>query len=653
MKIRSVELPSDGSSAQVFSCGTPTITGNGTVSDPYLILNETHLECMENAAVGAEFRLDADLDLLSFTFSPITGFKGNFNGNGHTISNLRYFRATQDSVGFFSEINAASTIRDLTFVSPKLEGQNDVGVLAGKIAGTSSFSPATISNITVTTPAVSGQSRVSVLVGSANQTRVSDVVVDRAALVGVSSVGMLVGSSASGLDVDQAQLHGVVSASIDFGGAIGSLTSGAIRNVATYANLTADANTSSVNSLSSPQTNIGGLVGAADTATIEKFYFVGTINGTSTSYESVGSIAGKSTNTTFNQGYGASRSMTTSLDATKKINGFVGNNVSGNAFTSVYYLFVTGAVPSSANTLGVSVLTLANMAQAQAAFTTFDFDNIWKPSSAPFRMPVLAFQNEAAPFLTAEYNTALTGPIIMTETEDASNRTFADQSENSTATTKTINFLNYNNSTLKFKSISTALGKSFTIDPLSSCLVLFNTNQTLPAISGVTPGFCQIVVKFLPRTDVSAELSDLIQVTYEYNNPLEGRLIEAKVGHKVDGFGTTVLGTIADQTINFNSVVSVTGSDPRSITITNSGDEPINISQYELDTAFSDAFTSNTSGVGKCGLATLQPSTSCTIDVTFVPGGVGDYRRSLTIHYAGTIHTESKSAILTLNGTGI
>jgi hypothetical protein len=654
MDIRSVEVTSDGSSAQVYSCGTPSITGSGTTADPYLILNETHLVCMKDAAIGTEYRLDADLNLVSFSFTPISGFKGNLNGNGHSISNLRYFRATQDSAGFFSEISASSSIRDLTFVSPKIEGQNDVGVLAGKITGTGAGNPAVISNITLTTPSVSGQSRVSTLIGSANQTRVTNVVVDRASLTGVRGVGLLVGSSTSGLDVDQAQIHGVLSASMDVGGAVGGLTSGVLKNVAVYANLMVNANTFSVTNLSSPQTNIGGIVGTSDAATIEKFYFVGTINGTSASYESVGSIAGKATDTVFSQGYGAARSMTTSADATKKINGFVGNSVSGNTFNSTYYLYQAGFVSSSSNTGTVNVLTLANISQAQAAFTTFDFANIWKTAPAPFRMPVLAFQNETTPFLTAEYNTALTGQIMMTETEDASGRLFASQSENSIATSKTITFFNYHLSTLKFKSITTALGKSFTIDPNSSCLTLYkNQNLPLAALSGINPGFCQIVVKFLPRTDVSAELSDLLLVTYEYNNALEGRLIEAKVGYKVDGFGTSVLGVIADQSIQFNSVVSVTGSDARSITITNSGDEPISITDYVFESGFSAAFTSDVSGAGKCGLSTLQPSASCSIDVTFVPGGIGDYTKKLTINYAGTIHTETKSAVLTLNGSGL
>ena len=650
MNIRTVELNGSSASSLISSCGTPVITGEGSVANPYLILNSSHLECMKNAPSGAEFRLDADLDLTGFKFTPIVGFKGNFDGNNHSISNLRYLRATQDSAGFFSEIAASSTIQNVTFISPKIEAQNDVGVLAGKITGTGNGSKATVSGVTLVTPSVTGQNRVSILVGTADETSISNLVVDRAALVGVGNVGMITGISNAGLQVDRAQLHGVLSASYYFGGAVGGLTGGLLKNVGVYANLSVDANSIVLASAPNAQTDIGGIVGTVTSSAVQQFYFVGTINGTSTSYQSVGSIAGKSIGTTYLEGYGAARSMTIVADATKNVNGIIGNNVSGNAFTSLFYLYQALALPTITNTAGITQLTVANMSQVEAAFSTFDFTSTWSIANAPFRLPILSFQNQATPFLAAAYNPAPTGPITMTEPSDTTNgRMFASRSETAAFATQTITLSNFNTHTLRFKSISVAMGVSYSIDTASSCVTLMNTNSTLNAMVGMVPGMCQVVVRFLPRTDVSAELSDLLVVTYEYTNSLDG-LVEAKVGYKLDGFGTTVSGLIANQMVTFNSVASVTGTDTQSITITNSGSESITISGYELESGFSNAFTADTAG---CGTSTLAVGASCTINGIFSPGTSGNFSKKLTIKYAGAIHTEEKSAVITFAGTGL
>jgi len=461
---------------------------------------------------------------------------------------------------------------------------------------------------------------------------------------------MITGVSNTGLQVDRAQLHGVLSASFYFGGAVGGMTGGLLKNVGVYANLSVDANSIVLASAPNAQTDIGGIVGTVTSSAVQQFYFVGTVNGTSTSYQSVGSIAGKSISTTYTEGYGAARSMTIVTDATKNVNGIIGNSVSGNAFTSLFYLYQALALPTITNTPGITELTVANMSQVEAAFSTFDFTSTWSIASAPFRLPILTFQNQAAPFLTAAYNPAPTGPIMMTEPSDAANgRMFASRSETAASVTQTITLSNYSSHTIRFKNISVAMGVSYSIDTASSsCVTLMNTNQSLNAMVGMVPGMCQVVVRFLPRTDVSAELSDLVVVTYEYQNSLDG-FVEAKVGHKLDGFGTTVSGLIADQVVAFNSVASVTGSDSKTVTITNSGTESISISGYELESGFSSAFSADTSG---CGTGTLAIGASCNINGIFSPGTSGNFNKKLTIKYTGAIHTEEKSAVITFAGTG-
>lgn len=118
-------------------------SGSGTESDPYLIFYADQLTQVRNnlSKDGVYFKLMADIDLGDWLNdnSPSEGwqpigvesarFKGIFDGDGHTISNISIKRASTDNVGFFGYTDGA-TIKNLT-INGDITGQNSVGGVVG------------------------------------------------------------------------------------------------------------------------------------------------------------------------------------------------------------------------------------------------------------------------------------------------------------------------------------------------------------------------------------------------------------------------------------------------------------------------------------------------------------------------------------------
>ena len=92
-----------------------------------------------NNTTGMTFVLGADIDLSSISnWTPIGNystnssyiFKGTFDGNGHTISNLTINR-DKGSQGLFGRTSNGSKIRNVGIVSGILNGSNQCGAIAG------------------------------------------------------------------------------------------------------------------------------------------------------------------------------------------------------------------------------------------------------------------------------------------------------------------------------------------------------------------------------------------------------------------------------------------------------------------------------------------------------------------------------------------
>ena len=141
------------------SSSNPFAGGNGTVSSPYKIATAAQLNKVRSY-LNKNFILTADIDLSSYAnwepigaFKPLSDkpedaetpdpkvtFRGSFNGNGHTISNLKIDRKDM-AIGLFGCItqneNKSNVIYDLTVKNINVIGYNDLvgGVIGHQAAG--------------------------------------------------------------------------------------------------------------------------------------------------------------------------------------------------------------------------------------------------------------------------------------------------------------------------------------------------------------------------------------------------------------------------------------------------------------------------------------------------------------------------------------
>lgn len=145
-------------------------SGSGTEADPYIIMTAAQLAKLVadvNSGTdysGTYFKLGADLDLggSDRTWTPIGDatytFKGNFNGDGKTISNMyAYGKNTNNKTygyrALFGNITGG-TIENFTLASPSSTGA--WGYIAAAVAYGSG---ATVKNIIITNPKVTTQAK--------------------------------------------------------------------------------------------------------------------------------------------------------------------------------------------------------------------------------------------------------------------------------------------------------------------------------------------------------------------------------------------------------------------------------------------------------------------------------------------------------------
>lgn len=135
------------------------VAGDGTAENPYLIANARQLNNMHSVMVNNSsncFRLLEDIDATSITnWAPLNTASGftkamDFNGDGHTISNLT---STDANYASFSGV-LNGHIYDVTFDSATISHTSKIGVVGGYI-GTSGV-VGSCTDVHVTNSSVSG-----------------------------------------------------------------------------------------------------------------------------------------------------------------------------------------------------------------------------------------------------------------------------------------------------------------------------------------------------------------------------------------------------------------------------------------------------------------------------------------------------------------
>ena len=100
--------------------------------------------------------LQGNVDLGGKTYTAISGFKGNFNGNGYEISNAT-FTAVGENAGMFATIGANQIVANLTLRDITVRSATYSGALAGSISGTEGRS-AKIQNVQIRECTINGRS---------------------------------------------------------------------------------------------------------------------------------------------------------------------------------------------------------------------------------------------------------------------------------------------------------------------------------------------------------------------------------------------------------------------------------------------------------------------------------------------------------------
>lgn len=231
---------------------------NGTIVDEGGVAGTTH--------PSASAMLTADIDLKNYchaaeggkellSWIPIGNYynrwKGNMNGQGHTISNL-YIKTAQDYVGLFGYTDGA-TIQDLIFDNAKVENVNTTnantyytGILAGSAHG---YSPSHIKGIKTT---------------------------KNCTVIGQEDTGGIVGFAK--INLENCENHSSVKGTKIVGGIVGYISYNNIKCCTNYG------------TVENNITNIGGIIGYAYGTSIEDCANYGKITSTG---RCAGGIAGQ------------------------------------------------------------------------------------------------------------------------------------------------------------------------------------------------------------------------------------------------------------------------------------------------------------------------------------------------------------------------
>ncbi|MBQ2771674.1 MAG: hypothetical protein IJE95_03030 [Methanocorpusculum sp.] len=176
-----------------------------------------------NGYEGTTVKLTADIDLEGEEWTPIgtstTKFRGVFDGDGHSIKNLK-ITTGEGNVGFFSVLNGE--IKDVIFDGAVVDTEaTGVGVVAGNI-----FNSGIIESVTVKNAKVDGSNKVGGIVGGTVYGYVKDCTVSDSE---ITAVPILVGDNEYD---DGAKVGGIVGHhALDENGAPGVLSGNTVTDV--------------------------------------------------------------------------------------------------------------------------------------------------------------------------------------------------------------------------------------------------------------------------------------------------------------------------------------------------------------------------------------------------------------------------------------
>ena len=215
----------DGSVASSFA------RGNGTATDPYVIMTGGQLMLLKNIELSSSnyFELGGNIDLDNKNWKPFA-FEGHLDGKGYTISNL-YIDRDEDNQGLFSSCSR-SIISNLTIKGVKIDAPscNNIGALCGTASGQFINCHVILGSESV----ISGNKSVGGIIGGSRSSNLKNCSVASSAttavIKGSDSVGGLVGSDSYRSQFERNIVKAEITGGTRVGGLVGYSTDAASIN---------------------------------------------------------------------------------------------------------------------------------------------------------------------------------------------------------------------------------------------------------------------------------------------------------------------------------------------------------------------------------------------------------------------------------------
>ncbi len=307
------------------------INGRLSQEDDYYVVNNVSdfkelLAFGQNATL--KFRLANDLDLATEPNFYIPYFAGEFDGNGHKISNLSFNFGFIYSVGLFGYLTPGGIVSGLGIENVNITGAWYAGGLAGDICQGS------VSNCYATGSVTRNESLHNLegrdngmggLVGRSYGGTVNDSYFS-GSVTGEDDVGGLVGGNYYGT-VSNSYSTGTMTGTWGTGGVVGDNWKGTVINSYSTGNVTGDG-------------WVSGLVGYNYEGTVSNSYSTGTITGT----WGTGGVVGNNLEGTVINSY-----STGNVSCDELVGGLVGYNCHGSVSSS----YSTGSVTGNASVGGL------------------------------------------------------------------------------------------------------------------------------------------------------------------------------------------------------------------------------------------------------------------------------------------------------------
>lgn len=354
-------------------------SGTGTSGDPYQITDCAQLESIDTG-LTADYVLANDIDCSTAGslnggsgWSPIgsgSGFQGTLDGQGHKINSLDLSNmpGSTSFEGMFSTLSNNAVVKNLSIINGKINGGNNIGMVAGSLSGTSSFD-----NVYVRATVTCHAENCGGMVGSLhNASLINNSGADVTVTSSDQSTGGLVGYIADDGAIQESYADGSVSGALYVGGLVG-----AVNNSGSPATIT---NAYSSATVTDSGDFAGGLIGLGTTLNLTNAYAAGSVSGGG----AIGGLVG------YFDGFMAETFSAEEIHGTGTAVGpvtgdFVGGSVGNRYFDS----HVTGFSSSADGSSPISSSAYFKDNSSNPPFDQWDFTTIWRinyanyPSFAP------------------------------------------------------------------------------------------------------------------------------------------------------------------------------------------------------------------------------------------------------------------------------